>query len=126
MDNNDNLFYSESLKNIFFIFGNEYRLKIIDVLFNKKRLTMTKLAVELGTELSTIQNYIEYLLQNEIIEKDQKGNYKLTNLTELLVKQIPSFTFLINNQEYFKEHDFGDLPTHFINRISALSNRYNN
>ena len=120
--NNDNLFYSESLKNIFFIFGNEYRLKIIDVLFNKKRLTMTKLAVELGTELSTIQNYIEYLLQNEIIEKDQKGNYKLTNLTELLVKQIPSFTFLINNQEYFKEHDFGDLPTHFINRISALSN----
>ena len=122
MDNNDNFFYSESLKNIFFIFGNEYRLKIIDTLFNKKRLTMTKLAVELGTELSTIQNYVEYLLQNEIIEKDQKGNYKLTNLTELLVRQIPSFTFLINNQEYFKEHDFGDLPIHFINRISDLSN----
>ena len=60
---------------------------------------MTKLAVELGTELSTIQNYVEYLLQNEIIEKDEKGNYKLTNLTELLVRQIPSFTFLINNQE---------------------------
>ena len=92
-NNNNNLFYSESLKNIFFIFGNEYRLKIINVLFNKKRLTMTKLAFELGTELSTIQNYVEYLLQNEIIEKDQKGNYKLTNLTELLVKQISSFTF---------------------------------
>jgi predicted transcriptional regulator len=61
-------------------------------------------------------------LQNEIIEKDQKGNYKLTNLTGLLVTQIPSFTFLINNQEYFKEHDFGDLPIHFINRISDLSN----
>jgi predicted transcriptional regulator len=119
---NNNFFYSESLKNIFFIFGNEYRLKIIDALFNKKRLTMTKLAVELGTELSTIQNYVEYLLQNEIIEKDQKGNYKLANLTELLVKQIPSFTFLINNQEYFKEHNFGDLPIHFINRISDLSN----
>ena len=116
------MFYSESLKNIFFILGNEYRLKIIDTLFNKKRLTMTKLAIELGTELSTIQNYVEYLLQNEIIEKDPKGNYKLTNLTELLVKQIPSFTFLINNQEYFKEHDFGDLPIHFINRISDLSN----
>lgn len=120
--NNNNLFYSESLKNIFFIFGNEYRLKIIDVLFNKKRLTMTKLAIELGTELSSIQNYVEYLLQNEIIEKDQKGNYKLTNLTELLVKQIPSYIFLINNQEYFKEHDFGDLPIHFINRISELCN----
>ena len=119
---NNNFFYSESLKNIFFIFGNEYRLKIIDALFNKKKLTMTKLAVELGTELSTIQNYVEYLLQNEIIEKDQKGNYKLANLTELLVKQIPSFTFLINNQEYFKEHNFGDLPIHFINRISDLSN----
>jgi predicted transcriptional regulator len=119
---NNNLFYSESLKNIFFIFGNEYRLKIIDALFNKKKLTMTKLAVELGTELSTIQNYVEYLLQNEIIEKDQKGNYKLANLTELLVKQIHSFTFLINNQEYFKEHNFGDLPIHFINRISDLSN----
>ena len=119
---NNNFFYSESLKNIFFIFGNEYRLKIIDALFNKKRLTMTKLAVELGTELSNIQNYVEYLLQHEIIEKDQKGNYKLANLTELLVKQIPSFTFLINNQEYFKEHNFGDLPMHFINRISDLSN----
>ncbi len=119
--NNNNLFYSESLKNIFFIFGNEYRLKIIDALFNKKRLTMTKLAIELGTELSTIQNYVEYLLQKEIIEKDQKGNYKLTNLTELLVKQIPSFTFLINNQEYFKEHDL-NLPIHFINRISELCN----
>jgi predicted transcriptional regulator len=121
-NNNNNLFFSESLKNIFFIFGNEYRLKIIDALFNKKRLTMTKLAVELGAELSTIQNYVEYLLQNEIIEKDQKGNYKLTSLTELLVMQIPSFTFLINNQEYFKEHDFGDLPIHFINRISDLCN----
>ena len=120
--NNNYLFYSESLKNILFIFGNEYRLKIIDALFNKKRLTMTKLAVELDTELSTIQNYVEYLLQNEIIEKDQKGNYKLTNLTELLVRQIHSFTFLINNQECFKEHDFGDLPLDFINRISALSN----
>ncbi|HET7643743.1 MAG TPA: hypothetical protein VFK40_09565 [Nitrososphaeraceae archaeon] len=120
--NNNNFFYSESLKNIFFILGNEYRLKIIDALFNRKRLTMTKLAIELGTELSTIQNYVEYLLQNEIIEKDQKGNYKLTNLTELLITQIPSFTFLINNQEYFKEHDFGDLPIHFINRISDLSN----
>ena len=119
---NNNFFYSESLKYIFFIFGNEYRLKIIDALFNKKRLTMTKLAVELGTELSNIQNYVEYLLQHEIIEKDQKGNYKLANLTELLVKQIHSFTFLINNQEYFKEHNFGDLPIHFINRISDLSN----
>ena len=116
-----NNFYSESLKNIFFTFGNEYRLKIIDALF-MKRLTMTKLAVELDSEISTIQNYVEYLLQNEIIEKDQKGNYKLTNFTELLIKQIPSFTFLINNQEYFKEHDFGDLPIPFINRISELCN----
>ena len=43
-----NNFYSESLKNIFFTFGNEYRLKIIDALF-MKRLTMTKLAVELDS-----------------------------------------------------------------------------
>ena len=40
-----------------------------------------------------------------------------------MIKQIPSFTFLINNQEYFKEHDFGDLPIPFINRISELCNR---
>ena len=115
-------FYSDSLKNIFFVLGNEYRFRIIDALLNKEKLTMTNLASELETEISTIQNYVEYLLQNEVIEKDQKGNFMLTNHTNLLVKQIPYFQFLINNKEFFKEHSFGDLKLHFIDRISELSN----
>ena len=89
-----NNFYSESLKNIFFTFGNEYRLKIIDALF-MKRLTMTKLAVELDSEISTIQNYVEYLLQNEIIEKESKRKLQINQFYRIIDK-TNSFVYIFN------------------------------
>ena len=35
---------------------------------------------------------------------------------------IPSYNFLFNNKDYFLEHDLGDLPIQFIQRIGAFQN----
>ena len=35
---------------------------------------------------------------------------------------IPSYNFLFNNKDYFLEHNLGDLPIQFIQRIGAFQN----
>jgi predicted transcriptional regulator len=35
---------------------------------------------------------------------------------------IPSYNFLFNNKDYFLEHNLGDLPIQYIQRIGDIQN----
>jgi len=97
----------------------EQRLEIISRLFHKKS-KVSVIAKELDTSVQEVFRNFERLVKAGLVEKDTDGNYDLTTYGMTVYNQIPSLAFVAANKKYFKDHDFGDLPQKYIQRIGAL------
>ncbi len=47
--------------------------------------------------------------------------HSITTYGKVVYNQIPTLQFLVSNKKYFHDHDFGDLPAKFLQRIGDLS-----
>ena len=99
--------------------SSEQRLSIIFRLLEKKTNVST-MAKELESTMPEVYRNFERLVKAELIHKDSDGYYSLTTYGKAVCTHLPSLSFLSNNKKYFKDHDFGDLPKKFIQRIGAL------
>lgn len=106
-------------KNLFEI-ASEQRLEILFRLKEKKS-TVTVIAKELQATVPEVFRNFERLVKAELIKKTVEGNYTLTINGMTVLEQIPSLTFLPRHKHYFKNHDYGNLPNKFIQRIGSLS-----
>ncbi|HSF28583.1 MAG TPA: transcriptional regulator [Nitrosopumilaceae archaeon] len=110
---------SHEIARDFLEFASEQRLEIIFRLFAKKS-KVSVIAKELGATVPEVFRNFERLVKAELIEKDTDGSYHLTVYGMTVCNQIPSLAFVAANKKYFKNHDFGDLPQKYIQRIGAL------
>jgi len=55
-----------------------------------------------------------------LIEKEVDGSYHLTLSGQSVCTQIPSFILVSHQKKYFEKHNFGDIPTKFLQRIGSL------
>ena len=106
-------------KNLFEI-ASEQRLEILFRL-DEKKSTVSVIAKQLDATVPEVFRNFERLVKAKLIEKEVDGSYKLTLNGKTILRQIPSLTFLSKNEKYFKNHDYGNMPTKFIQRIGALS-----
>ncbi len=60
------------------------------------------------------------LAKADLIVKDAEGDYSITTYGKIVCSQISSLRFLTGNRKYFKNHDFGDVPKKFLQRIGSL------
>lgn len=111
--------HSDEIARDFLELASEQRLEIIFRLFLKKS-KISIIAKELGATVPEVFRNFERLVKAELIEKDTDGNYHLTTYGVTICSQIPSISFVAANKKYFKNHDFGDLPQKYIQRIGAL------
>lgn len=112
-------FDSENVANQFLELSSQQRLNIVLKLAeNKYRVSV--MAKELNATVPEVFRNFERLAKAELIYKDSDGNYHLTTYGKTMCSCIPSITFLSQNKKYFKDHDFGDIPQKFIQRIGAL------
>lgn len=110
----------ENIASEFLELASEQRLGILLRLFEKKSKVSTMAKALDATVPEAYRNFAR-LVKAELIEKDTEGNYHLTTYGRTLCLHVPSLIFMSQNRKYFKNHDFGDLPVKFIQRIGALT-----
>lgn len=95
----------------------------LDILFHlmQEKSKVTPMAKILESTVQEVHRNFERLAKSGFIEKDIDGFYHLTIYGTTMCTQIPTMIFFSNNRKYFQEHDFGNLPVKFIERIGALS-----
>ena len=101
--------------------ASEQRLSIIFRLLEKKGRVST-MAKKLGVTAQEVHRNFDRLVNAGLVKKEKDGLYNITTFGKAICSQIPSLAFLSKNRAYFDEHNFGDLPPKFIQRIGAFEN----
>ncbi|MDE1861741.1 MAG: transcriptional regulator [Thaumarchaeota archaeon] len=110
----------ENAANDFLELASEQRLNIIFKLLEKNS-KVSSMAKELNATVQEVHRNFERLATAGLIMKDKDGMYDLTTYGKTMCTQVPSLVFLSKNRKYFEDHDFGDVPMKFIQRIGALA-----
>lgn len=110
----------ENAADDFLELASEQRLNIIFKLLLKK-MKISNMAKELGATVQEVHRNFERLVAAGLIKKDKDGYFDLTTYGKTMCTQVPSLIFLSKNRKYFENHDFGDIPMKFIQRIGALA-----
>jgi len=110
----------ENTASDFLELASEQRLEIILRLVEKKS-RVSEIAKEIKATVQEVYRNFERLKKAELIFKDSDGDYALTTYGKTVCTLIPSITFVAQNRKYFRNHDFGGIPTKFILRIGSLS-----
>lgn len=109
----------EKIADDFLELASQQRLGILlRLLYKKSKVTV--IAKDLDATVPEVYRNFERLVKADLVVKDADGDYSITTYGKTICSQIPLLTFLSQNKKYFKNHDFGDLPQKFIQRIGAL------
>jgi len=109
----------ENSARIFLEISSEQRLAIL-LRLSENKSKVSVIAKELGATVPEVYRNFERMVKADLITKDSDGDYNITPFGKIVCSQIPSTQFLSNNGKYFKNHDFGDIPQKFLQRIGAL------
>ena len=117
-------FYSENLKVLLWVLGNDFRLKIVNILAkNHSGMTGAGLAREMDNiDSAILQRPIDQLFEREITCRNNKRLWILSGYGRKISEQLSPLKFLADNKEFFKSHDYGDMPFKFSRHIGDLSN----
>ena len=110
--------YHNSAKE-FLEIASEQRLAIL-LRLNENKSKISILAKELEATVPEVYRNFERLAKADLIVKDSEGDYSITTYGKIVCGQISSIRFMSENKKYFKNHDFGNIPQKFLQRIGAL------
>lgn len=110
----------EKIAKDFLEISSQQRIEILSKLLNEKS-RVAIMAKELDATVPEVFRNFGRLVQANMIAKESDGDYGITSYGKIICGQIPSIAFLSQNKKYFREHDFGDLPQKFLQRIGALA-----
>lgn len=109
----------EKIADDFLELASQQRLGILLRLLDKKS-KVSVIAKDLDATVPEVYRNFERLVKANLIVKDADGDYDITTYGKTICGQIPALAFLSQNKKYFRDHDFGDLPQKFLQRIGAL------
>jgi len=109
----------ESAANDFLELASEQRLGILLKLLEEKS-KISVIAKEMEATVPEVYRNFERLMKADLVMKDADGYYELTTYGKTICALVPSLHFVSQNRKYFKNHNFGDIPQKFIQRIGAL------
>lgn len=99
--------------------ASEQRISIIFHLLEEKS-RVSPMAKKLNVTPQEVSRNFDRLSNAGLVKKERDGYYHLTTFGKAVCSQIPSLSFLSENRKYFEDHNFGNIPTKFIQRIGAL------
>ena len=100
--------------------ASEQRLNIL-VCLNEEKISISNMAKKIEATVPEVHRNFTRLTKSGLIEKNVDGFFHLTTLGEIMISQIPAIGFVSKNNQYFRQHFFGDLHSKFIHAIGALS-----
>ena len=113
---------SESVENTascFLELASNQRLGLL-LSLSREKSTISKLRKELNATPPEIHRNLQRLQKSSLITKGVDGFFHLTPFGNMVISQIPSFGFMSKNEKYFKTHNFGKVPSKFIQRVGDL------
>ena len=87
----------------------------------KEDLKMRQIAKSLDMTVTETFRHLQRLSEAKLVEKKVEGTYSITSLGSLATGFLSGFNFILNNGNYFLEHDVACLPYEFVNRLGELS-----
>ena len=100
--------------------ASEKRLEII-LHLQEKNEKLSGIAKKLDCSMPETYRNCERLLKTGMICKDSNGLFGLTPLGRMVCDQLPTFSFVSDNKDFFINHNFDLLPLKFKHRIGELS-----
>lgn len=123
-NNNNDAKYSDdhfsSMEEIFVELASSQRLSII-FMISSQRLRLSALAKSLNLTIQEVHRNTNRLLDAGLIEKNSEGVFFPTTFGNAITRQLSIFEFLSSNKGYFSDHNVGDIPMKFVQRIGALN-----
>jgi predicted transcriptional regulator len=87
----------------------------------KENLKMQQIAKSLDMTVTETFRHLQRLTEAKLVEKKADGTYAITSLGSLATGFVSGFNFVLQNGDYFLEHDVSCLPYEFVNRLGELS-----
>ena len=87
----------------------------------KHGLKMQQISKALDMTATETFRHLQRLSEAKLLEKKVDGSYTTTSLGNLAIGLLASFNFIMENGNYFLEHDVSCLPYEFVNRLGELS-----
>jgi len=112
----------EKISRDFLEISSQQRLSIILSLFEKKS-NISEMAKHLEATSPEVHRNFTRMLKSGLIVKEPDRNYTLSTYGKTVYAQIPSLMFVSENKKFFENHNFGSLPTKFIQRLGALNEK---
>ena len=112
---------ADSIAEIFLEIASEQRLQIIQKI-SEKNYKISTMSKEIQATMPEVHRNFNRLVKAGLIEKNASGDYSLTVYGNLICKLFPTLEFMEKNKSYFKNHNFGNLPSKFVSRIGELVN----
>jgi len=109
------------LDTLFVELANETRRKILTKL-DEQDQKLSQLSKYLNLSIQETYRNTTRLANSGLIEKKSDSLFSITDYGKLVIKQIPTYEFLLVNSRYFQEHGIGDIPPKFIHRLGNLKN----
>ncbi len=124
-NNNNDSEYSDArfsnMEGIFVELASSQRLSIIFMISSCQRLRLSTLAKSLNLTIQEVHRNTNRLLDAGLIEKNSEGVFFLTTFGNAITRQFSIFDFLSSNKGYFSDHNVGNIPMKFVQRIGALN-----
>jgi predicted transcriptional regulator len=109
-----------SMEDIFVELASSQRLSII-FMISSQRLRLSALAKSLNLTIQEVHRNTNRLLDAGLIERNSEGVFFPTTFGNAITRQLSIFDFLSSNKGYFSDHNVGDIPMKFVQRIGALN-----
>lgn len=103
-----------------FLLSSQNRVDLMRLL-RVEELRLSALASKLDMTVQETSRQLARLEKANLVERDSRSTYGLTDTGRVAVALLPSFDFLTRNREYLTTHNLSSLPLKFLERIGELS-----
>ncbi|MBI3639043.1 MAG: transcriptional regulator [Thaumarchaeota archaeon] len=110
-----------SLEELFMELASNTRRSMLQKL-DEHDFKLSKLASDLELTIQEAHRNVLRLSKLGLVEKTLDNSFAISSFGKFIINQLGPFEFLLQNEDYFKKHTAGDLPTKFIERLGALKN----
>ena len=103
----------------------DLRKNLTETLREGKRLTLSELSEHVGASSPAAVHALRELGKADLVHQDEKRNYSLTNIGEIVVRQLDEIELAIltlsRDGQFWLDHDLSDIPKPLLDKIGYLA-----
>ena len=101
------------------------RKNLTETLREGKKLTLSELSEHVGASSPAAVHALRELGKADLVHQDEKRNYSLTNIGEIVVRQLDEIELAIltlsRDGQFWLDHDLSDIPKPLLDKIGYLA-----